>query len=473
MPRTRTSSAVELLVTLDRATPEPLHRQLERELRNAVRSGRIGEGTVLPSTRALAAQLDVSRGIVVEAYEQLSAEGYLAARPGGVTTVAGGVRTAPSRAAPAELHHFEFDFRPGRPDLDLFPREAWLRSIRRALDVMPSSRLGYLDGRGMPELRNALADYLNRVRGTVADAEDIVVCAGFVQGLKLVAGVLRDAGARRIGIEDPTQPETGVDLRGLGLQVVELPVDHAGLEVDRLDRSAVDAVVVTAAHQYPTGGVLPADRRTALLSWAERRPGIVIEDDYDAEYRYDRDPVGALQGLAPGRVVYGGSASKILAPGLRLGWFLVPTVYADAVAAAKRAADSGSPAIDQLAFADFLVRGELDRHLRRLRPIYRARRDRLLDALRRHLPELEPVGASAGLHVLTWLPPDLYETAVVEAAASAGIRLQGVGPHRDPAAAARGGLTFGYGVIGEEQIEPAVIRLAGVFERVRQGPGDV
>ena len=470
MPRTRTSSAVELLLTLDRAAPEPLHRQLERELRDAVRSGRLAEGAVLPSTRGLAAELDVSRGIVVEAYEQLSAEGYLATRPGGVTTVASGVRATPSRPAPADLQHFEFDFRPGRPDLDLFPREAWLRSIRRALDVMPSSRLGYLDGRGMPELRNALADYLNRVRGTVAYAEDIIVCAGFAQGLKLVAGVLRDTGARRIGIEDPTQPETGAELRALGLDVVELPVDDAGLQVDQLDRSRVDAVVVTAAHQYPTGGVLPAERRTALLAWAKRHPGVVIEDDYDAEYRYDRDPVGALQGLAPDRVVYAGSASKILAPGLRLGWFLVPTVHADAVAAAKRAADSGSPAIDQLAFADFLARGELDRHLRRLRPIYRARRDRLLDALERHLPELQPVGASAGLHVLTWLPSDLDETAVVEAAAAAGIRLQGVGPRRDRAAAERGGLTFGYGVIREDQMETAVLRLAGVFERLRARP---
>ena len=456
-------------MSLDRARSEPLHRQLERELRDAVRGGRLGEGTVLPSTRALATQLAVSRGIVVEAYEQLAAEGYLVTRPGGLTIVAGGTRVAARRAAPAELRHYDFDFRPGRPDLDLFPREAWLRSIRRALDVMPSSRLGYLDGRGMPELRNALADYLNRVRGTVADAEDIVVCAGFAQGLKLVAGVLRDQGARRIGIEDPTQPETREDLQAVGIEVVELPVDEAGLEVDRLAGTDVDAVVVTAAHQYPTGGVLPAERRTALLSWAERRPGIVIEDDYDAEYRYDRDPVGALQGLAADRVVYAGSASKILAPGLRLGWFLVPTVYADAVAAAKRAADSGSPAIDQLAFADFLARGELDRHLRRLRPIYRARRDRLLDALARHLPELEPVGASAGLHVLTWLPPDLDEAAVVEAAAEAGIRLQGVGPRRDHVRAPRGGLTFGYGVVTEQQIEPAVERLAAVFAHVRRG----
>jgi GntR family transcriptional regulator/MocR family aminotransferase len=192
---------------------------------------------------------------------------------------------------------------------------------------------------------------------------------------------------------------------------------------------------------------------------------VIVEDDYDAEFRYDREPIGALQGLSPDRVVYAGSASKILAPGLRLGWFVVPTAMADAVALAKRTADLGSPAIDQLAFADFLTRGELDRHLRRLRPIYRARRDVLLAALARHLPELHPVGASAGLHVLAWLPPDLDEAAVVEAAARAGIRVQGVGRRAD--GADPGGLTFGYGAIGEDAIEPAVARLASVLGEVR------
>jgi GntR family transcriptional regulator/MocR family aminotransferase len=472
MARTRTSSAIEVLLPLDREAPDPLHRQLERELREAVRNGRLAAGSALPSSRALAGQLGVSRGIVVEAYEQLAAEGYLATRPGGLTTVARGARPTPPRQLPSDLHLVEFDFRPGRPDLDLFPRETWLRSIRRALDVMPSSRLGYLDGRGMPELRNALADYLNRVRGTAADAQDIVICAGFSQGLKLVAGVLRDGGARRIAIEDPTQPETREDLRALGLDVVELPVDDVGLRVDALETANADAVVVTAAHQYPTGGVLTPERRTALLSWAERRGAVIVEDDYDAEFRYDRDPIGALQGLSPDRVVYAGSASKILAPGLRLGWFVVPTAFSDAVAGAKRAADLGSPAIDQLAFADFLARGELDRHLRRLRPIYRARRDRLLDALARHLPELRPVGASAGLHVLAWLPADLDERAVVDAAAAAGIQLTGVGPRsRTGPSTGPGGLTFGYGAITETAIDPAVARLAGVIEGVRRRGG--
>ena len=466
MPRTKTSSAIELLVPLDRASARPLHRQLEQELRDAVRSGRLASGSTLPSTRALAEQLAVSRGIVVEAYEQLAAEGYLVSRPGGATRVAAAARTTPARPAGPTPAPIAYDFRPGRPDLDQFPRATWLRSVRRALNEAPSERFGYLDGRGMPELRQALADYLNRVRGTAADPEHIVICSGFAQGLKLVATVLREDGVQRVAIEDPSQRESRDDLRALGLDVVEIPVDESGLRVDALDAAEVDAVVVTAAHQYPTGGVLPAERRSALIAWAERRGGTIIEDDYDAEFRYDRDPIGAIQGLSPERVVYAGSASKILAPGLRLGWFIVPAALADRVTHAKWTADLGSPAIDQLAFADFLARGELDRHLRRLRPIYRARRDVLLAALARHLPELRPVGASAGLHVLAWLPPDLDEAAVVEAALTVGIRLQGIGP-RPAGPTAPAGLTFGYGAIPASTIEPGIVRLAGVFAELR------
>ena len=384
-----------------------------------------GTGSPLPSTRALAAELRVSRGIVVEAFEQLAAEGYLTSRPGGVTQVAPNARVARTRRTPVVPFAYEFDFRPGRPDLDGFPREAWVRSVRRALTEAPSERLGYLDGRGVAELRGALADYLDRVRGTAADPESIVICSGFSQGLKLVASVLHDGGARRIAIEDPTQPENRKDLMALGFDVVELPVDEEGIEVGRLDAADVDAVVVTAAHQYPTGAVLSPERRAALVAWAERRDGIIIEDDYDAEFRYDREPIGAIQGLAPDRVVYAGSASKTLAPGLRLGWLLTPASLSERVAVAKQAADLGSPAIDQLAFADFLRHGELDRHLRRLRVTYRGRRDRLLEALERHLPDIRPVGASAGLHVLGWLPPDVDEAAVVEAARAAGIRRPG------------------------------------------------
>jgi GntR family transcriptional regulator / MocR family aminotransferase len=464
MKKSRTSSVLELLVQLDRASPEPLHRQLERGLRGTIRDGRLPPESPLPSSRMLADQLGVSRGIVVEAYEQLVAEGYLASRPGGATRVARSAGPAPVRRTDLPPPMYAYEFRSGRPDVSEFPRVVWLRSMRRVLATAPSDRLTYLGGLGVPELRSALATYLNRVRGTAADPADVVICSGFAQGLSLVARSLRSAGARRVALEDPTDPEYRATIREAGLESVAIEVDERGLRVDLLEGADADAVVVTAAHQYPTGGVLPPERRSALVAWADRRGATIVEDDYDAEFRYDREPIGAIQGLRPDRVVYAGSASKILAPGLRLGWLVAPSDLVGPITTAKQAADNGSPAFDQLAFADMLERGELDHHLRRMRPIYRVRRDALLAALARHLPELEPVGASAGLHVLALLPPDLDEARIVSAAAAAGIGLSGLTPRR--IAPGPAGLIFGYGGIVETAIDPGIRRLAEVVADV-------
>jgi GntR family transcriptional regulator/MocR family aminotransferase len=457
--RIRTSSAIELLLPLRRDDPLPLHRQLEEELRTAARTGRLPPGSVLPSTRALAAELGIARGVVVEAYDQLVAEGYLVSRPGSSTRVAR-VPTPPAESSPsAAAVPFEIDFRPGRPDLDTFPRAAWLRSLRRVLNQAPGDRLGYLDGRGMPELRSALATYLNRVRGTCATADGMIVSTGFAQGLRLAARVLRASGARRIGVEDPSDPEYRGMAADEGLEVAGIPVDEAGLRVDLLDGAGVDAVLVTPAHQFPTGGVLPANRRAALIAWANRHDGTVIEDDYDAEFRFDRKPVGALQGLCADRVIYAGTASKTLAPGLRLGWLAAPRRFVEPLARAKKAADQGSAALDQLAFADFLERGELDRHLRRARAIYSRRRAALLTAMARHLPLLRPAGASAGLHVLAWLPDAIDEAALVRSAAERGIGLWGLSASRIRPAGP-GGIVFGYGSVDERRIAEGITRLA-------------
>jgi GntR family transcriptional regulator/MocR family aminotransferase len=459
---------LELFVPLSREDPSPLHRQLERQLRDAVRTGRLAPAAILPSTRALAQQLGVSRGIVVETYEQLSAEGYLSSRAGGTTRVARALTAAATRAPEPAPRRFLADFRPGRPDLDAFPRAAWLRSLSRVLSEAPSERLGYLDGRGVVELREALAAYLNRVRGTAADPANAVICAGFTQGLRLVARILAASGVRRVAVEDPGYADGRAMIRSAGLKVVGIPVDESGIDVERLGHANVDAVVVTPAHQYPTGGVLPPERRAALAAWAARRNGIIIEDDYDAEFRYDREPIGAIQGLCPDHVVYAGSASKILLPGLRLGWLVAPPSLADRVARAKRTDDLGSPAFDQLAFADFVGSGELDRHLRRMRPIYRERRDGLLAALRHHLPEFRPVGASAGLHVLAWMPPELDEESLVRSAAEADIGLEGIAESRI-AAGARGAIVFGYASVDERASDDGIRRLAALLPGMRHG----
>ena len=465
-PRTN-STGQSLLVTLDRTAAEPLHRQLAAAVRDGVRSGRLRRGTALPPTRRLAGELGVSRGVVVEAYQQLVAEGYLTSRTGGYTEVA--AAPAPERpqpAAPAATAPV-VDFGYGRYDVANFPRAAWLRSIRRAFAQAPNERFGYLTGRGVPELHEALSDYLNRVRGTAATPDAVVVCNGYAQGTALLVQVLAARGARRIAVEDPSADD---DLRPLaaaaGLEVIGVPVDGDGVRTDVLGRLDADALVLTPSHQWPTGGVLPAPARAAVLRWAAARGALVIEDDYDAEYRYDRSPVGSMQGLAPDLVAYAGSASKTLAPGLRLGWLLLPRHLVDDVAEAKIATDRGSPVMDQLAFADFLVHGEFDRHLRRMRPIYRRRRDALLDALASRLPELEPVGISAGLHLVAWLPADLDEAAVVTAASRHGVRVHGVTPYR-LSAHGRGGLIFGYSALNERAVADGVARLAAAIAAVR------
>jgi len=318
-------------------------------------------------------------------------------------------------------------------------------------------------GLGPPARISVLAGYLNRVRGTVADPDHMVICTGYAQGVTLLVDVLTAAGTRRLALEDPSSRDDALPAaRAAGLEVVGIPVDGDGIRVDLLRDSGADAVILTPSHQWPTGSVLSARNRAAVIGWATERGAVIVEDDYDAEYRYDRTPVGALQGLAPDHVVYAGSASKTLAPGLRLGWFVLPGHLTEPMAAAKIAADRGSPALEQVAFADFVTRGEFDRHLRRMRPVYRRRRDTLLAALARHLPWLEPAGVSAGLHLVTWLPPHLDEAAVVGAARRAGVGLDAVGPYRITHPGP-GGLIFGYATVSERAITEGVARLAQVI----------
>ncbi|HEY7523997.1 MAG TPA: PLP-dependent aminotransferase family protein [Candidatus Limnocylindrales bacterium] len=458
----RTGSATELLVDLRRDRSIPLHRQLEHELRAAVRAGRLSAGSVLPSTRALARQLGLSRGVIVEAYEQLVAEGYLVSRAGGTTTVA--ARAAgPTTATVAgrDRREHRLDFRYGRPDVTQFPRAAWLRSLRRVLTEAPSERLSYLDRRGSLELRTALAEYLNRVRGTAADPDRMVICNGFAQALFLLTQVLRTTGRRRLAVEVPGVQDVVYTASQTGVRLVRIEVDEAGLDVGALARTDADAVLVTPAHQFPTGAVLAPDRRAGIIAWATAHDRLILEDDYDAEFRYDREPIGALHGLAPEQVIYAGSASKTLAPGLRLGWLLVPERLVDHFAAAKEATDRGSASLEQLAFADFLGRGEFDHHLRRMRPIYRRRRDAMLDALRRHLPGARPVGASAGLHILAWLPDGVDEAALVRGAAARGVGVDGMAPYHG----GRGGppgLLLGYGTLTVPAIEEGIRILGSV-----------
>jgi GntR family transcriptional regulator / MocR family aminotransferase len=471
--RTNLSPVSELAIDLDRDGGGALHRQIETSIRQRIRSGALPGGVALPPTRALAAELGVARGVIVEAYAQLVAEGYLTSRSGGYTQVA----SAPTAAAPPAAAPPAATPRPGRParsgsprpvvdfgygrcNLAAFPRTVWLRSVRRVLTEAADERLGYLDGRGAVELRSSLAAYLNRVRGTNADPETIIITNGYAQAVALLMAVLAARGARTVAVEDPSPSDDARPIaHALGLSLVGVPVGDDGVRVDAVAELRADLLVLTPSHQWPTGGVLSPQARAEVLAWAQRTGALVLEDDYDAEYRYDRAPIGAMQGLDPARVAYAGTASKTLAPGFRLGWLILPPDLVEPFAEAKLLADRGSPILDQLTFADFLSRGEFDRHLRRMRPIYRARRDALLKALAQYLPELEPAGIAAGLHLVAWLPQDLDEEAVIAAAAREGVAIAGVSPYRlSPAPG--GGLIFGYSNLNERAIADGVARLA-------------
>jgi GntR family transcriptional regulator/MocR family aminotransferase len=348
----------------------------------------------------------------------------------------------------------------------MFPRRAWLMAMRRVLATAPDRALGYPALGGAEPARVAVSDYLNRARGTAIRADRIVMCTGFAQGLRLVCEVLRAHGVTAVAVEDPCHAEQRRDVEAMGLGTVAVPVDAGGMQVDRLRRLDVGAVLVTPAHQYPTGAVLAPDRRAALLDWAARRRAVILEDDFDAEYRYDREPVGALQGLAPDLVVYLGSTSKVLAPALRLGWAALPDRLAGDVARAKLQADRGSPVLEQLALADFLERGELDRHVRRTRRLYSRRRDLLVATLADLAPRLRVQGVAAGIHLMIELAPRGDEQAIIDAAARASVRVYGVRAHRKQPGGPPA-LLLGYGALSDRAIVEGIKRLAAVIPAAR------
>ena len=443
---------------LERDGDVPLYEQLERTLRDAIRHGRLHASTRLPSSRGLAAELGISRGVVTSAYDQLAAEGYLETRQGAHVRVARGVRAQPPRPpTPSLLGKFAYDFTPGLPDLAGFPRDRWLRSIRSAWRETALDAVGYGDPRGVPELREALADYLARARGAAADPEHLLVCTGFRQGLSLTCRWLRANGIEQVALEDPGWHAQRLIVEEAGLTVAPIAVDEDGINVDALKSSGAEAVVVTPAHQFPTGVVLSARRRAALIEWAERGDRLIIEDDYDAEL--SRERVGALQGLAPDRVLYIGSASKRLTPGMRLGWMLPPSWLSWALISAKAIEDAGSEIAGQLALADFIARGELERHLRRMRLRYAQRREVLLAALARELPDWQPSADRGGLHLTVVLPDHTDEAALLTAAARRGVGVEGLSLHSYTGDCPPG-LVLGHACLAEPAIERGVQLLA-------------
>jgi GntR family transcriptional regulator / MocR family aminotransferase len=469
-----TNLGAELFLRVRRAPGSaPLGRQVESGVRDAIRGGRLRAGDRLPPSRTLAADLGVARRVVVEAFEQLTAEGWLDARVGSGTFVRSALPTAPRvpegprkpASAPARA---PIDFFPGHPDLSQFPRQAWLRAERDALHRLPDAALGYGDPRGLRELREVLAAYLGRVRGVVCRPGQIVVCQGAVQALGLIVRAhARDVAPLRVAIEDPYLPEHRDVLDSAGAEVVPVPVDALGVRDVAVAAAQAEVALLTPAHQFPTGVVLAAGRRTALAAWAERSEGLIIEDDYDAEYRYDRQPIAALQALAPDRVAYIGSASKTLAPALRLAWLVVPEDRLEAVVAAKRYADGGSPALGQAALATFLRSGAYERHVRAARRRQRGRRDALQAAVRAHLPAARLGGIEAGLHAIVHLDQPVDAAALAAASLRRGAGVYPLAWFRADPPPETSAIVLGYGALHPDAIGTGIAALAKAFGEVR------
>jgi GntR family transcriptional regulator/MocR family aminotransferase len=435
---------------------------LVNALRDAVRSGQLATGTMLPPSRSLAGDLGLARNTVSEAYADLVAEGWLASRQGAGTWVVNTrdvVSTHRPRGTPGQPTH---NLMPGSPDVAAFPRAAWLTSARRALTAAPNEALRSGDPRGRPELREALAEYLGRARGVRVSPDNVIICAGTRNAVELLARAFSGQGP--IAVEAYGLFIFREAVAAMGVPTTPIGFDDDGAKVDQLDGSGAAAVLLTPAHFFPHGVPLHPARRTAVIEWARRTGRYVLEDDYDGEFRYDRQPVGAVQGLDPQRVAYLGSASKSLSPVLRLGWMALPDDLVEPVIAAAGGQQHYVNAIDQLTMADFITSGQYDKHIRRMRNSYRRRRDTLV----RRLEEFDVVisGLSAGLHLLLLLPDDT-EPELLRRAGEAGIALSGLLGLRHPLAGpdvpAADGLVVNFGAPADHAFAPAVDALCSVL----------
>ena len=482
----------------------PLYRQAYRGLRAAILDGTLAPGERLPSSRTLARDARLARNTVLQAYEQLVAEGYAVSRRGAGTFVASELpealarpvraRRGDGRATPAPaplsdwgrraLRHLprrvawdrphpapRYDFRYGDPAYDDLPYATWCRLLARRARRASERQLSYGPPGGAPELREALAAYLARSRGVVCDPEDVIVTCGAQQAIDLTARVLIGPGDP-VAVEEPGYLGIRNALEIAGARLVHVSVDDEGLPPEKLEGRDAKLVCVTPSHQYPLGGVMPLARRVALLERARETGAFILEDDYDGEFRYDGRPLESLQALdRDGRVLYAGTASKAMFPALRIGYLVTPPALRDALLAAKAFADTGTATLEQRVLADFIAEGYFERHLRRARVRHAARRAALLEALDRHFGDAaEVVGANAGLHLVAWLrdvaPGELRRLR--ERAARRDVGVHPITPFyaRPPR---RAGIILGYAALDEAAIAEGVRRLAGAVAELHRG----
>lgn len=470
----RPLAELEFPVSLDPAGDLPLHRQLANQLRAAVHSGELRPGQRLPSSRTLAARLAVSRTVTLAAYAELSGAGYLDGHHGSGTYVCPDLRTPrpDPRPAPAGQvsahrtpHQTAIDLRPGRADTSALAGPDWRRAWRAAADHPPPTDQG--PASGLPELRHEIAAHLHRFRGLRCAAHDVLITTGTRAGLELLTAVRGD---RVVGIEDPGYPAAYRIFGALGARIVSLPVDDAGLITELLPTAtpAPTAIYVTPAHQYPLGGRLPAARRLDLLRWARTQDCLVLEDDYDSEFRFDVPPLPALAAIDRDQVVYLGTLSKVLSPSLRVGYLLAPPRIHHQLVRQQEADGYRVPHIVQAALASYLADGALARHIARMRRTYAAKRHLLIELLEPTALTLR--GLDAGLHGVLGLAPTTDEHAVVARLAEAGILLTGLADYHHKAERRDRGLVLGYGAASPADLRHAVAALTAQLTCITIAP---
>jgi GntR family transcriptional regulator / MocR family aminotransferase len=452
----------ELLLSIDRDRGGAIGRQIEAQLRETISSGLLPMGTALPSSRVLAEDLAVSRGVVTRAYGQLAAEGYITLRQGANPCVngfsaAGGISAQQQSRA---RDKYRFDLRPDLPDLASFPRNGWLRAQQRALQSASTGDLGSTDGGGLWALRGALAAYLGRSRGVVVQPENLVVTAGTSQALSLITRALVADGVSEIAFENPSCALHHAAVRLAGIEPRGMRIDEQGLIVSELYDARIGAVVVCSTSQFPTGTRLSESRRSALIEWAIGTGGLIIESD--SELRDDNAPVASLQKQAPDRVIYVGSTRKTLGPCSRLGWAVLPERLTPSVRELSASLLHVS-SFDQLAFADFLAQGDYDRHIRKMRDIYRKRRALLVDVLQTELPDSLIGGPALGLHVVMLTGHSGVARKVCTFARERGVALDAISDHTLPGYDGSEGLLVGFGQISEAAVPGAVRELGRAF----------
>lgn len=483
---------MELALIIDATAPEPLHQQVYSQLRWAILSGRLRSGQRVPASRALAKSLGLSRTTVTQGYDQLISEGYLQARPGSGTYVCDRLpeillETDPigqPRQAVADIplstygqlvsrsplkypkEQFEISFRYGQPALDLFPVELWRKLLSKYCRAT-TQWLNYAESPfGYQPLRDAIANYLQQSRAVRCTPEQIIITSGSQQALSLITQLLVNPDDS-IAIEEPGYRGARHIFKASGAKLLPIPVDQDGLMVDHLihHRDTPRLAYVTPSHQFPTGALLSLSRRLALLQWAWHKNSLIVEDDYDSEYRYSGRPIPSLQGLdSHGTVLYVGTFSKVMFPSIRLGYLVLPHSLIEVFGKARWLADRQPPSLSQYALAEFIAAGHLERHIRKMRICYDQRRTTLIQALYECFGNnVKILGDSAGLHVMAKLPLALSDAEATAQAASVHVeicsaQIQYETPHY------MGEFVFGYTDLTEEQIIEGIHRLATVFQ---------